>query len=362
MKAITTTIAILICVIGQATVWRVNNNPNYVQGTGGPCGELDVCEHCFTDLQEAIDCSSVLSGDTIYVEASGNSYGQISLDKKLTLLGAGYLLDINPGNQCNNLNSILAYLSFQQGSSGSKISGLFISQSGSSNNGRVYFGGSSLDNITVERCFIEDDVSFTTTGVVYNNISFVQNVILDDILETLSSNSEDIFGLRIENNYIGGQIDMSSNVSATGLIVNNTIGGDVNINAGLNFLDNLCSSTNIEFAENNNSLINVHHNAFSGPIPLLFSDATNPAELGQTYMFPDFGNPDDIESSFTPSPGCDECQDGGTDGGMMGAYGGLTPYQRAGLPPIPSIFEKSNTTATYEGGTIEVVVSSKINN
>ncbi len=120
MKSIITTIALLVCIIGQATVWRVNNNPNYVQGTGGPCGELDVCDHCFTDLQDAIDCSSVLSEDTIYVEASGNSYGQITVDKQLTIIGAGFLLENNPGNQCNNLNSIVDFVDFQQGSSGSK--------------------------------------------------------------------------------------------------------------------------------------------------------------------------------------------------------------------------------------------------
>lgn len=81
----------------------------------------------FTDLQTAIDDVSVVDGDTLLISGSLTSYGDITLNKSLTLIGPGhhpdkdlaFIAEIsnisfdekldafnNPLNNCNNSNLI----------------------------------------------------------------------------------------------------------------------------------------------------------------------------------------------------------------------------------------------------------------
>src|SRR5205814_159888 len=76
MKNITTFLCCIALYAGSAwaTVTTVSNNAN------SP-GQ-------FTDLQAAIDAAS--NGDTLYVHGSPTTYGTITLNRSLTLIGTGY--------------------------------------------------------------------------------------------------------------------------------------------------------------------------------------------------------------------------------------------------------------------------------
>src|SRR5690349_22845635 len=62
--------------IVNAKVWRVNNNP----GTSAD----------FIQLTTAVASSSVVAGDTLYVEGGSAAYTGINLSKRLVIIGAGY--------------------------------------------------------------------------------------------------------------------------------------------------------------------------------------------------------------------------------------------------------------------------------
>ena len=85
MKHILLLVAVLAgtCTSAYAKIWRVNNNNGVAAN--------------FTTLQAAHDGAA--SGDTLHIEASPNSYGTLNVSKKLTIIGVGYFLDLNPNLQ-----------------------------------------------------------------------------------------------------------------------------------------------------------------------------------------------------------------------------------------------------------------------
>jgi len=92
-----------------ATVWRVNNNPGV---------DAD-----FNNLQTAINDAAVQPFDTLYVEGSNTSYGDIDIDKPLVLIGTGYFLNENDTTQANKNPSKISTVDFNSGSAGSVLKG-----------------------------------------------------------------------------------------------------------------------------------------------------------------------------------------------------------------------------------------------
>ena len=109
-KLFTTTAILLLTIILNATVWRVNNRPNV---------NAD-----FTTLQLAIDGAS--QGDTLYIGASETSYGPGIFTKQLIVIGAGYWLAENDTTQMYTEESQTGRLTFNDGSQGSEALGLYI--------------------------------------------------------------------------------------------------------------------------------------------------------------------------------------------------------------------------------------------
>ena len=103
-------IAILFAIMGNATVWHVNSNP-----------DVD-----FTPIQQAHDDAGVSNGDTLYVYGSVNNYGSLTMSKQLTLIGPGYFLNENPETQANSISANCNTFSLNSGSENSFITGLDI--------------------------------------------------------------------------------------------------------------------------------------------------------------------------------------------------------------------------------------------
>ena len=125
--------AVLLSFTASATTWTVSNNPNKPAQ--------------YTSLQTASDSAAI--GDTLLISGSPTSYGDITLNKQLHLIGEG----IGPSlNDITTLGKL--YMRCVDGTvnaSGSTVEGL--------NMGHFYWGGGyygydsdTLQNVTVNRC------------------------------------------------------------------------------------------------------------------------------------------------------------------------------------------------------------------
>src|SRR4051812_48353519 len=102
MKKITTLATVLLFLLctnsTYAKIWRVNNitgiNANY------------------TDVNTAINAGTTQAGDTIHIEPSTTSYGNVSVSKRVVIIGNGYFLTgtgSNTGLQANTNTSYANY-------------------------------------------------------------------------------------------------------------------------------------------------------------------------------------------------------------------------------------------------------------
>lgn len=139
-----------VCLASFATVRTVSNNT--------------INAGQYSTVQAAVDASS--AGDTVYVHGSPTSYGDVTLNKKIVLIGAGH----QPTGTQYNLSTNLSYVYLSQGNSttlptGSIIKGIF-------SNG-IYGSGGSLpvNNLVIERCYI-DYIDVRGNGWIMKNNFF----------------------------------------------------------------------------------------------------------------------------------------------------------------------------------------------
>ena len=117
----------MVCTSAFATVWRVNNRAGI---------DAD-----FSTLAAAY--TGAVAGDTLYLEGSPNTYGDLTFAKQLVIMGSGYFLTINDTTQAYQFSSTVGLFTFNAGSENSIITGLSM--------GRVYV---NADSITIRRCYI----------------------------------------------------------------------------------------------------------------------------------------------------------------------------------------------------------------
>lgn len=135
----------------------------------------------YTSVQVAVDASAV--GDTIYIHGSQTSYGDVTLNKRLVLIGAGHHVK---GTQFD-FSTTLANIYLSQGNSttlptGSTIKGLnFSSIIGS--------GGSlAVNNITLERNYISSNATILGSGWICRN-NFVGYFYVNNFKNIIISNN-----------------------------------------------------------------------------------------------------------------------------------------------------------------------------
>jgi hypothetical protein len=158
----------------------------------------------YTSVQTAVDAST--AGDTIYIHGSQTSYGDVTLNKRLVLIGAGHHVTGTQFNFPTTLGNI--YLS--QGNSttlptGSTIKGINLSQLVSSG------GTIAVNNITLERSYISGYVYVLGTGWIMRN-NFIYGLYINNFKNTI-----------VSNNIINGYIYSSDKPSV--IITNNVFLG-----------------------------------------------------------------------------------------------------------------------------------------
>jgi hypothetical protein len=352
MKKIITSFILLIgiAVVTYGTVRTVSNNPDIPAQ--------------YTSLQAAIDASSDTEGDTILVAGSPTTYGDISINKKVVIYGAGYN---NPyGNNTKVEDISLRTQNLSIGASGSRISGIFI-------NYNIYIygnytGGGKMENVVIERCrvqyidFDRSDVSYTNDTIrnclikdsyiyfhngTYSNVVLHNNIFSSEYL--YQSSSADLSSVYLKNNvmlYESTNFFNSGSYRIRNMIVQNNIFYDAEPQGcyGCTF------QNNITYLNTNDDLIGTDNTGSDNLINVdpKFKDAPS-----QGFVYDC-----DLTLQNPGSPGLNA----GTDGSDIGMTGGLMPYTPGANPKIPQVTEISfpdNASSVKVGGSLNVTFKAK---
>lgn len=302
----------------------------------------------YTKVQDAVDVSK--AGDTIYIHGSQTSYGSVTLNKRLVLMGAGHSLT---GTQFN-FQTRLDYIYFSQGNSTTLPTGSTIK--GISSYG-VYGSGGSLavNNITLERNYFDGGGGATQilgTGWICRN-NFVNTLSVGNFKNTI-----------ISNNIITSYISASNQPS---VIITNNI-----------FLNSAYFGSISYATVTNNIFLNPAYQNFSGTQNtwnkniMIYSDSANYKTFpptGNTGV----GNLNTVDEQFTETIPLDislqnaTAQDWivtatslgfkyGTDGTDVGIYGGSYPMPNTtGAPNIPQIISMDlQNSVIPQNGTLNI--------
>lgn len=344
---------VLISVAASATVFRVNNQPGV---------DAD-----FNTAPAAISAAQI--DDTLYFEGSPISYGEVSLNKRLVIIGSGYFLTENDSTQAIPLSSRFDELVISSGGAGSVITGIQVentSSSTSSNNtylvfvdaddvqlircyfrhaapGSSSFSGSTVrvnsshNNVLISQCFIRQDrVSTATSGSSYNThaVEISTNcqgiVLVNNILK---------FGNKTTAYSFSGQYALEMESSSSAVIVNNVIMGRIEAYNSVfaNNIQIIGGNTPAQSFQVSSEFPNVVQNNI-GHDTQFGTDNGNQSSVNMTNVFTYGPGNENIDNHYqlsmsSPAIGA------GVTGEDCGAFGGDNAIKLSGLPGIPAIFQ-----------------------
>ena len=324
----------------SAKIWRVNN-------TGVPAD--------FTTAQAAHDGAA--AGDTLHFEASGASYGAISIAKKLIIIGNGFLLgtlatNANPDLQANPASSGIGALEIKFGGDGTVVEGMTVT-------GLITFIG-GVSNVSIRR----NRVAYIQFGLC-NNIQLIQNYMdVGGPFASISSDANPSTNLQINNNVIANAVGFG--VEDNGDFMNNIYsvfaGGTLTLN---NFrVWNNISIQGAAVLNSCDSRSNIGNSTQFG------TANGNQQNVTMTTVFEDVANtnPGFSEDSRwqlkAGSPAIGAAWNGVTTAGDCGVFGSSatnTAYVLSGIANVPSIY-KLAAPATTTSNTLTITISTKTNN
>ena len=336
-------IMMALAITSHATVWRVNN----ISGTDAD----------FTSAQSAHNNEYVFNGDTLYIEPSTASYGDLTLTKKLVIIGNGFWVAQNPETQANVNYSKLGTITFNSGSQGSIIQGC-----------KIYCVRLKTSEIIIQRNYIlYDEQAYASIFFEADNLSniIIRNNYLRNTYtyngyqqytsEVIQCAKSGLSNITISNNYIesGDLISIHRCLyltsGFTGVIENNVI-------YGLNTVYNSQFNNNIlrdgTFTNSNTSYYNNICNSDQ-----FGNEYGNQSNVNMLNVFLNEGSTDGKWQLKENSPAIGAGV-GGIDCGM---FGGDFPYVLSGIPAIPSVYEFSHDI-DYQNQQIEVEISVKSHN
>jgi hypothetical protein len=324
MKTLSSFLAVVTLVSGAQAALRTVSN-----AVGQPAQ--------YTDLQTAITASS--AGDTVYVMGSGSPYGSVTIDRPITLIGAGY------APPAPAFATTIGSISLTMAGSGSRIMGVAVPST-------FYLYGNS---VTVERCSAPG--MYLTTGST-------NNVIRHCYLSYLDMGQP--ASLLLSNNIIHSSGYFSSSVSSSVIITNNLFMGYPTY--ALYSISNALITNNIFWGSTpvNSTVTNCTFNK-----NITYQTADNTLPYGSNTGT---GNQINVNPYFTNAPNnainytynyqllaFSTGNDAGTDGTDIGIYGGVAPMPGlGGVPRIPRITQFDlQYSVVPQGGSLNVQVKAK---
>jgi hypothetical protein len=298
----------------QAAVLTVSNNTN----TPGQ----------YTDLEDAYDAAA--DGDTLYLHASPTSYGSLTLEKRLTLMGEGALPNqqVQYRTEIDNLGLRYADFPSTTNASGSRIIGLKVAS--------ISLGPSSANGGAIGGLTITRNVINSLSGQTF--IASVGNTVTQNIIGNINGR----FGNSVISNNIiyNCNVRGSSDLGGNNLVSNNVIQRSIQTSGDLvtnNVFYHFCSSCSITTSNSTgttftNNLFYAGTAVTEGSViygsntgtgnlfqqdPQFITPALADGIQAYTYSSPASGPFADLHLSPS-SPGANY----GTDGADIGLYGG----------------------------------------
>ncbi len=390
MKRITPLLVIAFSVLftlqSQAKIWRVNNNPSLD-------GDVLTPSTLFDNTNNASNPEAA-AGDTVYIEPSATTYAGFDVNKaNIVIIGYGYFLSTNTGQQANANNARVNDIFFQVGSAGSSVSGMEIISSGvfiyTSNititrckTQNIYFSNTTnATGIRIDKCYIVGSISESGVSASVTNITVaVENCIFSGVGDgnfitgvSLSNKERGLF----RNNVLSycSQFYGFNFYIANNIFTYQTGFGTV-VNSGNNvFRNNLFSFpiTQAAYAQVGGNTAPNSGNVFSVNMANVFNGAPDNVYNGTTtfnnYILIGAFTP---ESRFELKSGSTAIAAGetGTTFGAAtvttpncGAYGATDPYRKGGFPAIPRIYALTVPASVPNGSpNMTISVSSSSNN
>jgi len=331
-----------------AKIWRINNNPGVAAD--------------FTTVTAAISAASVVSGDTLHIEASPNTYpvSGSPITKSLTYIGVGYFLNPadagappNTGLQVVTEVSNLQFLRLGAGADGSKFIGITFG-------GSLYMNGAN--NVTLDRCLVISGIYFESG--VNDNFQFRKSFIANNNVISMAA-AATVTNFICENNifYNNAYINMP-NLSGSGNIFrNNSLGGFNGMTLVNTYIANnifsiapQCSFTNCT----------IKNNFFQANQTLPGTATNNQLNVNTANIFVG-GTTGSLDSRFQLKAGSAAIGAGLTVGSVVnpdcGAFGATDPYKLSGIPNIPTIYTLNVPISIPSGSaTMNVSFSTRNNN
>lgn len=344
-------IAMVVCTTtaSHAKIWRVNNNAGITAD--------------FSTISAALSSVSVVNGDTIHLEPSATSYGNIALTKQLVIIGNGYLLsgaNGNSGLQENTNLSLAGAIQATAAASGAKFLGLSFS------NGSSHSFATGTNNVTYEKCRFEQfSPSFSlTSGQTYSGFTFRKCMFVTNPSFSSFSGAT-VNNLTIENCIF---ISTSGITVAPGagslnfVFRNNTLqtssitGAYVANNIFLSSSASTFTSCNVK----NNLFVANQSSVTVGPLNVNGNNLINQT-LGSIIL--NSGSDDGKFQLAVSSPAIAGGVDISGTKPDCGAFGGTDPYKLSGIPNIPTIYSLTVPASIPVGtSTMNVTLSTRNNN
>ncbi|MEP6746997.1 MAG: hypothetical protein ABJB86_04695 [Bacteroidota bacterium] len=337
----------------------------------------------FRTLQGAID--SVAAGSTLYLFPSTVDYGNVNINKKLFIIGTGYMLDQNttPFMAPTATGVMISSIYFMPGSSDSYIQG--VAMNGVTTGVRYYrFFLDSVSNITINRCLVEIWGAFPNGNYLFitkntNNCTISQCYITETNLEFFNHSGGETFieegtgsqNLQFNNNLFdnrgnGPGFTFNHNVNPTNygnIIFNhNTFQGDLGSSSFCNytFFNNFfvsnANNSGISSSLGLNGVTSSNISNRSGIFPANSFNLLVP-NLDGVFQYSAFGYHSFeqkwqvYDTSFA--------KHAANDGGEVGSFGGANPYVFSGIPPLPEIYNLSAVPDPKNRGRVLVHLKAK---
>lgn len=311
-------------------------------------------------MKEAVESSNVVSGDTIYVEASGTPYeGGIEIFKRLTIIGPGYLksgpqIIVKPDRQLTatiNATSSLVGIALFEGSDGTTVTGLTIGIDPFDDSIRLR----NTSNITIERNHLGkvEFISVSSATNFCSDIVFTKNLICDAILFRGGTSTS---GVVISNNLIRGNVGFFSGESnrfvSDGLIEFNTLR-----NSSIIWINGCKIENNyVGTIESSTDNLDIQNN-------ILDSDNSDNQEVVAAYSSNVIDSYDDSAFSCANTnwtlPSFDQTPDHGAYNGLCPFYSD-DPFSFANGPRIPFLYDSE--VQSCGDSTIQVILRVRSNN
>lgn len=290
-------------------------------------------------------------GDTLYLPGGTFNMGNITINKKLTMIGAGH----HPTySQATGRTEITGSIALITGSDTSRFSGFYLS-------GNINFGtsktNSNITNIEISRCNV-NTIKLYYSDYYGSSPSLAEQLLISENIIRGEIVGGDAQNVLIEKNILHNIQDFNNNVLISNnvvLIPNSlmfqeitscTIQNNVFIHTGTYLFYNNSANT-----VKNNLFVNTYSggtdNIDQQPLESIFVNYT-----GGAFSY-DF----DFHLQET-SPG----KNAGSDGTDIGIYGTVMPWKDGGVPFNPHITIEDIATKTDTEGKLNVKVTVEAQN